>query len=368
MPTQLDTIVHLVPSFGCGGLERVVVNLIKHSDAYAVEHIVIAIENDLTMKSELPEHVKVYCLEKLPGLNFSAHGRLYRLLKEINPKAFHTYNFGAIEYHAVAFLAGVPIRVHADHGLGGDDPSGRSFKHNIFRRGISTLIHHYVVVSDDLKNWVIDTVKVNPARVGVVWNGIAVPECSPNKRKSYSEAEPFLFLTVGRLAEVKNQQGLIEAFTLAKQKDPHFDAELHLVGDGPLMPELQAQREASLAKSAIFLHGLQFDIAQRLATADAFVLSSHYEAMPMTVLEAMAATRPVICPKVGGVADFIRPEEALLLESNSVMLLSEAMLTLYHMSYEERDELANAGHLAVQTRYDMSRMVDSYMERYRISA
>ena len=150
------SIVHLVYSFGCGGLEKVIANLINHSTEYDVEHVLISLTDDISMLEQVDKKIKFFVLGKKSGNDIRTHVKLFSLLKEIKPQTINTYNFGTIEYHLVAKLAGVPIRVHSDHGRGGDDPAGRNKLHNTFRKFIANFITEYIVVSYDLFQWVLN--------------------------------------------------------------------------------------------------------------------------------------------------------------------------------------------------------------------
>jgi glycosyltransferase involved in cell wall biosynthesis len=82
--------------------------------------------------------------------------------------------------------------------------------------------------------------------------------------------------------------------------------------------------------------------------------------MPMTVLEAMAACRPVICPLVGGVSDFISTKEAILPKGNDLDALTKAIITLYHMPHNERESLSIRGYNRVKNNYSVTSMTKNY--------
>lgn len=367
MNTYAQRIVHLVTTFNCGGLEQVILNLIKHTPAEMnVEHIVVSLTDEMEMAEHLPSGVKCLTLNKQPGKDPKVHLNLFKLLRELKPHAFHTYNFGTIEYHPIAKLSGVRVNVHADHGLGGDHPEGKDTLHNAVRRFSAFFIDEYIVVSDNLKKWVIETIKVNPKKVDFVFNGVVVQPYAPKQRETFTKISPFKLLSVGRAVDVKNQASLIRAFSEAIKRKPEMNISLTIVGDGPELDNLRTLRDELGLSHSIDLPGQQFDINERMADCDGFVLSSKYEAMPMTVLEAMSNTRPVICPMVGGVCDFISDEDALLIKGNDETALTDAIIALYHMESDERESLATRGYQSVFNQYSVDKMVDSYMKKYQI--
>lgn len=367
MSTSAQRIVHLVTTFNCGGLEQVILNLIKHTPAdLGVEHIVVSLTDEIDMAEHLPDGVRCLSLNKKPGNDPKIHLKLFKLLRELKPSVLHTYNFGTIEYHPIAKLAGVKVNVHADHGLGGDHPEGKDKFHNRIRKLASLFINEYIVVSDDLKKWVVNTVGVNPNKVDFVFNGVEVQEFSPEQRDNFTKEQPFKLLNVGRAAGVKNQASLIRAFHEAKSLKPEMNIHLTIVGDGPELENLKSIRDDLGLEDSISLPGIQFDINKRMADCDGFALSSKYEAMPMTVLEAMSNTRPVICPMVGGVCDFISDDDAMLIEGNCEHSLANAIVNLYNMPVEDRKLMATRGYQSVFNVYSVGNMVSKYMKKYRI--
>ena len=98
------SIVHLVYSFGCGGLEKVIANLINHSTEYDVEHVLISLTDDISMLEQVDKKIKFFVLGKKSGNDIRTHVKLFSLLKEIKPQTINTYNFGTIEYHLLSLI------------------------------------------------------------------------------------------------------------------------------------------------------------------------------------------------------------------------------------------------------------------------
>lgn len=357
-----NKVVHLVYSFGCGGLEKVIVNLINHSKQYDVEHIIISLTDDLAMQEQLAEKIKIYVLNKASGNDISSHLKLFKILKKIKPQVINTYNFGTIEYHLIAKIAGVPVRVHSDHGRGGDDPQGKNKLHNFFRKFISHFITEYVVVSYDLFQWVSTILKINEKKLSLIFNGVVIPNDA-----TYIEKEPQKFVTIGRLDKVKNQKFLINTFAYAIRNVAGFEqCRLDIVGDGPLYNELSTLIESLDMENAIKLLGFRDDIPAILNESDVFVLSSVYEAMPMTILEAMANKVPVVCTNVGGISQFISEQQAWFVESGNVDELAITLNHIRNIANERITKIENAYQL-VLSKYALEQMVKVYMEKYRIT-
>lgn len=361
-----ECVAHLTQSFGCGGLEKVIVNTINHSSHYKnVKHIVISLTSDVGMKSELPPNVEVVTLNKRDGIDLRVHKALYMLLKEKRVTIFHTYNFCTIEYHMVAKACGISRRIHADHGLGGDDSQGTNYKRLLLRRAMSQLIHKYVVVSDDLKKWVISDVGVKEDKVDFVFNGVKL---LPKKMVNAARKDDLVLTIIGRLAPVKNHERLFKSLAELRKLHPGFSLICNVVGEGPDANKLEGIVNELQLEDVVIFHGLKMDVAPFLDAADVFILSSDYEAMPMTVLEAMSNSTPVICPKVGGVTDFISASEAILAEPHSTESLVECLLRFNSMNTNERQCLVDNGHDLVSRNYSIEKMVERYFTLYGITS
>jgi glycosyltransferase involved in cell wall biosynthesis len=112
-------------------------------------------------------------------------------------------------------------------------------------------------------------------------------------------------LMVGRLASQKRPDIALRAFAAARREIP--EAELHVVGDGPLRNEAEAlAAQLGLAEAVRFL-GNRGDVPELLAQAECVLLASDYEGCPLAVIEAMAASVAVAATAAGGTAELVRP-------------------------------------------------------------
>ncbi|MAZ66080.1 MAG: group 1 glycosyl transferase [Kangiellaceae bacterium] len=358
------TVVHLVYSFDCGGLEKVIVNLANHSADYPVKHVIVTLTPQQSMFEQIRVPAEIFCLNKPPGNDIGTHRRLYQLLKQLKPHVLHTYNFGTIEYHFTAWLAKVPVRVHCDHGRGGDDPKGENRKNNMLRRFLARFIHHYVVVSYDLYDWVTGALGLSKDKVSLIFNGVSLDEFACPNRAPH---QPYRLCTIGRADKVKNQRLMIDAFVKAWDTTPAFrDAQLDIVGDGPEYASLCDYIKALPSQYPIQMLGFRSDIPEQLAASDAFVLSSVYEAMPMTILESMASHLPVICTQVGGIGHFVSENEVWFVPTKNVEAMARTMVELRTQDDKRQQKVQN-GYRLVKEKYSLDAMVKQYMALYRLA-
>jgi sugar transferase (PEP-CTERM/EpsH1 system associated) len=357
------TVIHLVYSLGYGGLEQVIVNLINHSQNYELKHIIISLTDEHDLYASIKPDVKIISIDKKSGTDISSHFKLFRLLRNIKPDIIQTYNFATIEYHLIAFISGVKLQIHSDHGRGGDDFYGKNKKNNLLRRFSALFLDHYFVVSEDLFEWVEKILKILPPKLKLIYNGVDTEVFHPAK----STPDGFTICTVGRLHEEKNQALLIDAFCLLKQENKALtEFRLVIAGDGPLHDDLKQKINQCPYTNDISLLGNQDDIPNLLRKSNLFVLTSVYEAMPMTILEAMACGLPVITTNVGGIRYLLSENEAWLVDQD-IRQIVEAILFVYKHSDQSKAISLNGLQL-VREKYSMKKMVRRYMEMYGVEA
>ncbi len=113
---------------------------------------------------------------------------------------------------------------------------------------------------------------------------------------------------LGRLSPEKGPEVFLRAALLAQSRLP--DTHFVFVGDGPLAPQLRETISRAQLADRVHLAGLRRDVASVLNDMDVLVSSSHSEAMPLAVMEAMASGLPVVATRVGGVPDMIDQAES----------------------------------------------------------
>ncbi|MFF0051728.1 glycosyltransferase [Streptomyces sp. NPDC005498] len=163
-------------------------------------------------------------------------------------------------------------------------------------------------------------------------------------------ADAFLLAFVANFRPVKNHTLLVEAAALVLERRP--DALFVLAGDGPLREQVLTDIRRRGLQDRIRYLGRVPQAGRLVAAADALVLASHYEALPVVVMEALASGVPVVATEVGGIPDLVRDgDNGILVQPGSPQRLTEAILRI--MRPEVRSVLA-AGALADTTTVDMA--------------
>lgn len=366
-------VVHLIYRLDFGGLETLLVECVNRMPADRYRHAIVCL-TDYTAFSEKIDRsdVQIYALHKEPGLGLSTHIKTWKLLRRLRPAVLHTYNLATIEYTVAAALAGVPVRIHAEHGRNASDPEGRNRKHNFLRRILTPWVDRFVPVSADLQRWLKTRIGIPDSKNLLIHNGVDTRRFRPAAAgKSFASdapfgADDFVIGTVGRVQDVKNHLGLIDAFILLREMLPSMKGRLRLaiVGDGPL---LNALRE-KLAKAGIadmaWLPGARSDIADIMRGFSVFALSSIAEGTPVTILEAMATGLPVVATRVGGIPEAVAENVSGLLVPPSDPAALATALARYCEDPELAGRHGRAGRERVERQGSIAAMIDAYAELY----
>lgn len=366
-PGEIPLVAHLVYSFGCGGLQTLLAECINRLPAQDYRHTVICLTGTRDDAGRVSRPgVTFHNLEKPPGNALSTHLKLWRLLRRLRPAIIHTYNIGTLEYNATALLAGVPVRIHAEHGRDSVEIDGNHRTYNLLRRLLIPVIDAYVPVSDDLNRWLRETIGVPKRKIAQVINGVDTERYTPSDRDSTAAPRPFWIGTVGRADRIKNHALLLYVFERLLQRfdAPQFDLRLAIVGDGPLLETLRAQVASKRWADRVYLPGARDDVAEIMRSFSIFVLPSLSEATPVVILEAMATALPVVASRVGGVPQLVLDHETgTLVDPHDLEGFADA-IARYILDPALREKHGAAGREHIQGGYSVDAMVAGYVALY----
>jgi sugar transferase (PEP-CTERM/EpsH1 system associated) len=367
-------IVHLMHRFDTGGLENGVVNLVNHLPEERYRHAIVALTEVTEFRRRIRrDDVRYVSLHKPPGQGLWQFARVRALLSELQPAIVHTRNIAALEMSVPAAWAGVPVRLHGEHGWDASDPDGRSRKFRLMRRLYRPFVHHYIALSRHLADYLVRHVGVPPARVTQVYNGVDAARFRPagNARGAiagcpFGAGDEWLVGTVGRLSPVKDQVLLARAFVRALELAPPARGRMRLViaGEGPLRPAVeQVLNDAGVASSA-WLAGDRGDVPELLRGLDAFALPSLAEGISNTILEAMATALPIVATAVGGNVELLQEgATGRLVPAQDADTMARALLDDFMNPAAARQRGARA-RAEVERRFSLDAMVRAYAELY----
>jgi len=145
---KLKHIAHVVHSFAVGGLENGVVNLINQLPLEHYRHTIICVtDHDPEFFARIKtNNVQIIDLYKPQGKGVVWLYKCWKLLRELKPDICHSRNLNALEAQLPAFFAGVPVRIHGEHGWDVNDLGGCNLKYQKLRRVLKLLIPQYIAL------------------------------------------------------------------------------------------------------------------------------------------------------------------------------------------------------------------------------
>jgi len=378
---ELDVIVdkrplvlHVVYRFDVGGLENGIVNLLNHMPRSSYRHVVVALTDVTEFRRRVKrDDVEFIALHKTPGHGVWLYPALYRLFRALRPSIVHSRNLAALETVIPAWLAGVPMRIHGEHGRDVDDLDGNSRRYQWMRRIYRPFVNHYCALSRELGDYLVDKVNVPRVRITQIYNGVDSERFRPGAGGRvtidgcpFGRPEHWIVGTVGRMQTVKNQVSLVHAFVRVLELDPTLRTRLRLVmvGDGPLRAQSQAILVNAGVSELAWLPGERHDVADIMRGLDCFVLPSLAEGVSNTILEAMASGLPVIATEVGGNAELVSQGlTGELIPAADSQALARSLLRLV-ADPALASRMGRAGRAAAEARFSMQSMVSAYCGIY----
>lgn len=370
----VSRIAHLIHRLDIGGLENGLVHLINNTPADRYDHAIICMTEytDFVKKIDRSD-VPVFALHKREGQDPRAYLRLWRLLRRLRPQILHTRNLAALEGVLMGALAGVPCRIHGEHGRDVHDLRLDNRRYRRLRRILRPFVSHYVALSDELADYLRNQVGVPPHRLSRIHNGVDSGRYHPSRAgrealpvEEFAPPGSLVVGTVGRLEPVKDQITLTRAFVSLLRRVPEARARLRLVivGDGSLRPGIEGLLRDAGAEDLAWLAGNRNDVPAILRGLDLFVLPSLAEGHSNGILEAMASGLPVVATQVGG-----NPE--LVVDGTTGYLVppadAEALASAIER-YLDQPELGPrhgaAGRRRIEEGFSLERMVERYLSLY----
>ncbi len=219
----------------------------------------------------------------------------------------------------IAAVAALPICVHA------------SLSSPTELRISAYLCNTTICVSDALRSSLIKDFGFPAAKMRTIHNGVAISEFFPSKRNGLTiraklgiHPEEFLLVCTARLSEQKGIDILLQA--IARVLGDGTPCKCIIVGDGPLKDQLLDQARELGLSGHVFFEGFQENVRAYLQAASVFILTSHREGLPLSIVEAMACGLPCIVTDVGGNAEAITHQvHGLVVPPGSVSGVADAI-------------------------------------------
>lgn len=284
-------------------------------------------------------------------------GSVYRNFAQCRPDVVHCHNASAAIIGVIpARCAGVKRIVVTRHGVVAPPYLlRREIKFSLVSRWCDWI----VAVCDQARANLRSAPLAARDKIVRIYNGAEAPH--PNGAKA-PEKTGFTLLHVGRLSPAKDQETLVRGFALAKLRVP--DLQLWIVGEGRLRSRLESlARELGIDDSVTFF-GEQHEVARFFFAADLFILSSITEGVPVSLIEALAASLPAVVTAVGGMVEVSRLSEATLTAPHSDPVALAKVINMISKSRGQISRLRSAAHECYKSNFTLDRMANEYLALY----
>jgi len=358
-------IAQVLHSLEVGGMERVALNLATCLDKKKWRSVIVCltIRGDFAKDAE-KAGVPVVTLGKRPGVDLVLPFRLKKVLAERDIRIVHGHNSGPWFSGTLASLAGRlgPV-VITDHSR----PYPERWRVRLTEWFLSRFAS-IVSVSEENKEKLVKNLWIPPEKIRVIPNGVLPVEVSSGERLSALRKEfglrddDFIFLCVARLEAQKGFEVLVGAAKILLEKG--FRGRILVVGQGSYEEKIRRWAKEAGVEGILTLAGLRLDVSDFYHLADCLVLSSHWEGLPMSVLEAMSAGLPVVATDVGDLSLAVKGDQnGCLVPPKDPARLAEAMIDLSSCP-EKIPGMKAASRKLFDEHFSVGKMVERYERLY----
>ena len=360
-------ILQMVTVSDIGGTERMLLYLLSAANKQRFRFVVACLYPGGVLKQEVQRmgvpfyDLSIKYVARLPFL-------LKTLIKKEKIDLIHTYGLTA------DVLIRPLARLYRVKGLISSIRStypNRKWYHNLLSRMTSFGVDVWISNSEAGKHAAVRREKIKPHKIVVIKNGIdvqSVPRVTPEKMKTIKEKlglskNTFVTLTVANLRPMKRHEDILKAIPLIKKKTGD-KIKFIFVGTDNSRGQIAALAEKLGVQQEVIFAGFRKDIAPFLEMADLFLLTSEWEGLPGSILEAMAYRLPIIATNVGGIPELITHEkEGILIEPRNPQAIAANVIKLY-CSKELRKQLGSNAYQQVAHEFTLSTMIARLEEIY----
>ena len=299
-------VMFLLTSMPIGGAETLLVNLVRRLDRSRIEPLIGCMKQKDVLGQMLSEEIPVFANLINHKYDFAVLGRLKRLFIEQDVDAVITIGAGDKMFwgRLAAQRAKVPVILSALHSTGWPDGVGR------LNRMLTGITDGFIAVARQHAQYQVEQEKFPEEKVFLIPNGIDTQKFvfSPESRQQWRtelgiDADAPTVGIVAALRSEKNHDLFLESARLVSGQ--MTNAQFVIAGDGPERPRLEAlAREKGIEDRVHFIGSTQ-DVVGVLSMVDMFGLSSHNEASPVSIMEALSCQRPVVATDVGSIDESV---------------------------------------------------------------
>ncbi len=344
-------ITFCLASLGAGGAERVVTLLANRMNAMGHQIEIICLKYD-DVYYQTDEGVKVVLAKHL-GHSIPELRWLRKHICQEKPDVVIAFTEGVYCF-TIAALLGTKIPVIASERL---DPSAMTWKRNLLKRLLLPYADWLVVQTQSIKAYFPKKIQ---KKTSVIYNPVNEEvfhhsEIIPNREDR--------IVSVGRLFPQKNQQMMIRAF--AKIADKYPDWHLVIYGEGPLRDNLESMVEELQLQDRVLLPGRTENVIEELRKSKIFCMSSDYEGMSNSMIEAICVGLPVVTTEVSGTDELLRnSENGLIVKVGDLNALARALSHI--IDNQELRSVMFKNNVSKASEFSINTIVDHWIQLIKI--
>ncbi len=352
-------ILFVTTSLPVGGAETLLANLVRRMDRTRFAPEIACLKERGPLGVELAKEIPVYCNLIQHKTDLWVLRRLTKLIRSRNIQAVVTVGAGDKMFwgRLAAKLAGVPVILSALHSTGWPDSIGK------LNRLLTPITDGFIGVADAHAKHLVEREGFPSEKVFTIYNGVDVDrfapqDGSPVRQELGIPADALVVTLLAALRPEKNHEFFLNAARRIKQAQPksHFI----IIGDGPRREELEQLTEKLALQDCTHFVGSRSDVPELLAASNALALTSHNEASPVSILEALSCEVPVVSAEVGSVAETVIPgKNGFLYECGDMRsFVSHTLRILNDPKLGEK--LGKQGRASIEAGRSLAVMVEGY--------
>jgi len=363
-------ILQYIETCGPGGAETVLLNIAKNVDKNKFNLKVVLPKSDWLAEQLLKNNIDTEIIPSKRSWDMSFRISLIRYCRRNKTDLIHSHLFGSNLYSC---LAGMILRLpviatfHNELYFLGRKEKFMPVKSAILRNFATRM----VFVAEYMKKDYVEHLKFPENKLATIYNGIELDykiddfDTSSFKKEINIRDDDLVVGHIANLREPKGHRYLVKAASIVSGRFPNV--KFLLIGDegdGSIKKEIEILiAEAGLEKNVKLL-GFRSDVNKLLKILDIFVLPSTTEGMPLSVIEAIAASKPIVATNVGGLPEIIEPgHTGFLVEPKNVEQLADKIILLLG-DEALRNRISKTGRKIVEKKYALKPMIDSYQDLY----
>ena len=343
-------IIYTLASLGSGGAERVVSLLANKMDEMGHEVEIICLKYD-DVYYQTNDSIKVVYGKGQAKNNLSELFWLRKHIVQEKTDVVIAFTEGVYCF-TIAALMGTKIPVIASERL---DPSAMTWKRNLLKRLLLPYVDWLVVQTRTIKEYFPKRIQ---KKTTVIFNPVSLSSSPKGEGSGKSEEKMNRIISVARLFPQKNQEMMIRAFAMIANEYPEW--ELVIYGEGPLRDKLEELVSILNLQGKVLLPGRTDHVIEELQKSKVFCLSSDYEGMSNSMIEAICVGLPIVSTNVSGTEELIEDGvNGYVVPIHGVKEMSLALSKI--MSDESLMIQMGETNLLKSSRFELNAIVDEWM-------